>query len=83
MTPEKVAEAMEVMAEAQREPLPQGELPVPCDVLVGRVGADYQTVTVTQCSSRVVDALTDHGFYVRLYEGGARVEWREGECRAM
>lgn len=77
MSPEKVAEAMEIMAEAQREAPPEGERPRPCDVLVGHVGAERQTVTVTSCGSRVIDALTDHGFYVRVYGGGARVEWRE------
>ena len=32
MTPEKIAEAMEVMAEAQSEEPPEGEPRVPCDV---------------------------------------------------
>lgn len=83
MSPEKVAEAMEVMAEAQREEPPEGERPSSCDVVVGRVGRDDQSLTVTRCGSRVVDALTDHGFYLRVYGGAARVEWREGECRAL
>ncbi len=78
MTPEKVAEALDIMASAQQEEPPAGERPCSCDVLVGRVGADRQTVTVVSCGSRVVDALTDHGFFVRMYGGGARVEWREG-----
>lgn len=77
MSPEKVAEAMEVMAEAQREEPPAGERPSACDVVVGRIGRDDQSLTVTRCGSRVIDALTDHGFYVRVYGGGARVEWRE------
>ncbi|MCU7584553.1 hypothetical protein N1614_04220 [Adlercreutzia muris] len=83
MSPEKVAEAMEVMAEAQREEPPEGERPSSCDVVVGRVGGDDQSLTVTRCGSRVVDALTDHGFYLRVYGGAVRVEWREGECRAL
>ena len=77
MSPEKVAESMEVMAEAQREEPPEGERPSACDVVVGHVARDDQTLTVTRCGSRVIDALTDHGFYVRVYGGGARVEWRE------
>ncbi len=83
MSPEKVAEAREVMAEAQREEPPEGERPSACDVVVGRVGRDDQTLTVTRCGSRVIDALTDHGFYVRVFGGATRVEWREGACSAL
>lgn len=82
MTPEKIAEAMEVMAEAQREDPPEGERQCSCDVLVGRVGAADQSLTVTRCGSRVLDALADNGFYLRVYGGAVRVEWREGPCHA-
>lgn len=77
MSPEKVAEAMEVMAEAQREEPPAGERPSTCDVVVGRIGSGDQSLTVTRCGSRVIDALTDHGFYLRVLGGAVRVEWRE------
>lgn len=83
MSPEKVAEAMEVMAEAQREEPPEGERPSTCDVVVGRIGAGDQSLTVTRCGSRVIDALTDNGFYLRVFGGAVRVEWREGTCRAL
>ena len=77
MSPENVPAAMAGRAAPQREEPPEGERPSACDVVVGHVGRDDQTLTVTRCGSRVIDALTDHGFYVRVYGGGARVEWRE------
>lgn len=78
MTPEKVAEAMEVMAEAQREAPPEGEPPSPCDVAIANVGDGEQVLVVTSAGSRVLDALADNGFFVRIDRGGALVEWREG-----
>ena len=77
MTPEKIAEAMEVMAEAQSEEPPEGERPVECDAVIGRVGEDDQILMLAKCTSRVIDALTDNGFFVRVDNGGAFVEWRE------
>lgn len=82
MTPEKVAEAMEVMAEAQREEPPEGEPRVPCDVAVASVGEDGQILVLVSAGSRVHDALADNGFYVRTDRGVCLVEWREGACRA-
>lgn len=82
MTPEKVAEAMEVMAEAQREEPPEGEYPVTCDVIIRQVGEGNQILALVRCGSRVIDALTDNGFYVRMDNGVTYVEWREGACRA-
>lgn len=82
MTPEKIAEAMEVMAEAQREEPPEGEPRVPCDVAVASVGEDDQVLVLVSAGSRVHDALTDNGFYVRTDRGVCLVEWREGACRA-
>lgn len=83
MTPEKIAEAMEVMAEAQSEEPPEGEPRVPCDVAVASVGEDDNKILViTSAGSRVHDALADNGFYVRTERGVCLVEWREGACRA-
>ena len=79
MDEEKLSEALAVMAEACGRPLPDGESRCPCDVLVGNVGGAIKTLTVMRCNSAVIDALTDHGFYIRVAAGGtARVEWREG-----
>ena len=82
MTPEKIAVAMEVMAEAQSEEPPEGEPRVPCDVAVASVGEDDQILVITSAGSRVHDALSDNGFYVRTDRGVCLVEWREGACRA-
>lgn len=82
MTPEKIAEAMEVMAEAQREEPPEGEPRVPCDVAVASVGEDDQILVLVSAGSRVHDTLADNGFYVRTNRGVCLVEWREGACRA-
>lgn len=79
MDQEKINEALAVMAEAQRAKLPEGERRCPCDALVGNVGGGLQNLTVMRCNSCVIDALTDHGFFVRVTAGGScRVEWREG-----
>ena len=77
MTPEKIAEAMEVMAEAQREEPPEGEPPASCDVAVASVGEDDQVLVLASAGSRVHDALTDNGFYIRVDRGVCLVEWRD------
>lgn len=82
MTPEKIAEAMEVMASAQREEPPEGEPRVHCDVAVASVGEDDQILVLVSAGSRVHDVLADNGFYVRTDRGVCLVEWREGACRA-
>lgn len=82
MTPEKIAEAMEVMASAQREDPPEGEPAAPCDVAVANVGRDDQILVLVSAGSRVHDALTDNGYYIRTERGVTYVEWREGACRA-
>lgn len=65
MTPEKIAEAMEVMAEAQREEPPEGEPRVPCDVAVASVGEDDQILVLVSAGSRVHDALADNGLHAQ------------------
>lgn len=77
MTPEKVAEAMEVMAEAQREEPPEGEPACHCDVAVANVGEDDQMLVLVSAGSRVHDALTDNGYYIRVDRGICLVEWRD------
>ncbi len=83
MSPEKVAEALEVMAEAQAGEPPEGERPVECDAVIGRVGEDDQALVLVSAGSRVHDALTDNGFYIRTERGVTYVEWREGACSAL
>ena len=71
-----------VWAAPQSEEPPEGEPPVPCDVAVASVGEDDQILVITSAGSRVHDALSDNGFYVRTDRGVCLVEWREGACRA-
>lgn len=41
------------------------------------VGADDQILVLVSAGSRVHDALSDNGFYVRTDRGVCLVEWRD------